>query len=428
MFERTEEVKVMRDPIHGYIHVHYKVIWDCINAREFQRLRRIHQLGGDFQVYHTAEHTRFSHSLGVYEIVRRMVEEIEELSRSLSEYEKCAAMLAGLLHDLGHGPFSHAFEAVSDCHHEQFTQRILLEDSEIHRILSAADVRLPQDVADIIGYRYKNDLLNQLVSGQLDADRMDYLLRDAYFTGTSYGTFDMERILRTIRIQDAHLAVKESGIHSVEDYIMARYHMYWQVYLHPVARSYEIMIALLFERMKTLWKQKPSFFAGLEMFTPFLSGERVAIEALFRLDEAAALYGFALLTQRSDPILRDLAARVLDRRLFAYTQEEADTYAKICPIAKANGYDPQYYVHRDHVTQKPYSPYKGRQGTHVIWIVDEQGTLSELSEKSAIVSALVDAKVKEQQLVYYPAELEPFLTPGADVHTRQSTCRNRAAG
>lgn len=428
MFERTEEVKVMRDPIHGYIHVHYKVIWDCINAREFQRLRRIHQLGGDFQVYHTAEHTRFSHSLGVYEIVRRMVEEIEELSRSLNEYEKCAAMLAGLLHDLGHGPFSHAFEAVSDCHHEQFTQRILLEDSEIHRILSAADVRLPQDVADIIGYRYKNDLLNQLVSGQLDADRMDYLLRDAYFTGTSYGTFDMERILRTIRIQDAHLAVKESGIHSVEDYIMARYHMYWQVYLHPVARSYEIMIALLFERMKTLWKQKPSFFAGLEMFTPFLSGERVAIEALFRLDEAAALYGFALLTQRSDPILRDLAARVLDRRLFAYTQEEADTYAKICPIAKANGYDPQYYVHRDHVTQKPYSPYKGRQGTHVIWIVDEQGTLSELSEKSAIVSALVDAKVKEQQLVYYPAELEPFLTPGADAHTRQSTCRNRAAG
>lgn len=428
MFERTEEVKVMRDPIHGYIHVHYKVIWDCINAREFQRLRRIHQLGGDFQVYHTAEHTRFSHSLGVYEIVRRMVEEIKELSRSLSEYEKCAAMLAGLLHDLGHGPFSHAFEAVSDCHHEQFTQRILLEDSEIHRILSAADVRLPQDVADIIGYRYKNDLLNQLVSGQLDADRMDYLLRDAYFTGTSYGTFDMERILRTIRIQDAHLAVKESGIHSVEDYIMARYHMYWQVYLHPVARSYEIMIALLFERMKTLWKQKPSFFAGLEMFTPFLSGERVAIEALFRLDEAAALYGFALLTQRSDPILRDLAARVLDRRLFAYTQEEADTYAKICPIAKANGYDPQYYVHRDHVTQKPYSPYKGRQGTHVIWIVDEQGTLSELSEKSAIVSALVDAKVKEQQLVYYPAELEPFLTPGADAHTRQSTCRNRAAG
>ncbi len=419
MFERTEEVKVMRDPIHGYIHVHYKVIWDCINAREFQRLRRIHQLGGDFQVYHTAEHTRFSHSLGVYEIVRRMVEEIEELSRSLSEYEKCAAMLAGLLHDLGHGPFSHAFEAVSDCHHEQFTQRILLEDSEIHRILSAADVRLPQDVADIIGYRYKNDLLNQLVSGQLDADRMDYLLRDAYFTGTSYGTFDMERILRTIRIQDAHLAVKESGIHSVEDYIMARYHMYWQVYLHPVARSYEIMIALLFERMKTLWKQKPSFFAGLEMFTPFLSGERVAIEALIRLDEAAALYGFALLTQRSDPILRDLAARVLDRRLFAYTQEEADTYAKICPIAKANGYDPQYYVHRDHVTQKPYSPYKGRQGTHVIWIVDEQGTLSELSEKSAIVSALVDAKVKEQQLVYYPAELEPILTPGADAHTRQ---------
>lgn len=409
MFERTDEVKVMRDPIHGYIHVYYKVVWDCINAREFQRLRRIHQLGGDFQVYHTAEHTRFSHSLGVYEIVRRMVEEIEELSASLSEYEKCAAMLAGLLHDLGHGPFSHAFEAVSDCRHEQFTQRILLEDSEIHRILSNADGQLPQTVADIIGYRYQNDLLNQLVSGQLDADRMDYLLRDAYFTGTSYGTFDMERILRTIRIQDAHLAVKESGIHSVEDYIMARYHMYWQVYLHPVARSYEIMIAMLFARMKTVWKQTPSFFRGLEMFVPFLKEESVGIEALYRLDEAAALYGFSLLTRRWDSILQDLAVRVLNRRLFEYTQDEEAVYEKICQIASQNGYDPRYYVVRDHVTQKPYSPYKGRQGTHVIWIVDERGNLSELSEKSAIVSALVDAKVKEQQLIYYPAELKALL-------------------
>ena len=167
MLTKTSEVKVMRDPIHGYIHVDLQVIWDCINAREFQRLRRIHQLGGDFQVYHTAEHTRFSHSLGVYEIVRRMVSEIPALSASLSPYEKCAVMLAGLLHDIGHGPFSHAFEAVSNCHHELFTQRILLEDSEIHHILASVDKRLPQDVADIIGYRHSNDLLNS--AGQRSA-------------------------------------------------------------------------------------------------------------------------------------------------------------------------------------------------------------------------------------------------------------------
>ena len=256
MLERTPEVKVLRDPIHGYIHIDLKVVWDCLNTREFQRLRRIHQLGGDFQVYHTAEHTRFSHSLGVYEIVRRMVREIPDIAESFSEYEKCTAMLAGLLHDIGHGPFSHAFESGSSCRHETFTQRILLEDSEIHRVLADADPRLPQDIAAIIAYRHPNDLLNQLVSGQLDADRMDYLLRDAYFTGTSYGTFDMERILRTIRVRGRRMAVKESGIHSVEDYIMARYHMYWQVYLHPVARSYETIISMIFRRMK---EQIPDF-------------------------------------------------------------------------------------------------------------------------------------------------------------------------
>ena len=165
MLERTPEVKVLRDPIHGYIHIDLKVVWDCLNTREFQRLRRIHQLGGDFQVYHTAEHTRFSHSLGVYEIVRRMVREIPDIAESFSEYEKCTAMLAGLLHDIGHGPFSHAFESVSSCRHETFTQRILLEDSEIHQVLADADPRLPQDIAAIIAYRHPNDLLNQLVSG-----------------------------------------------------------------------------------------------------------------------------------------------------------------------------------------------------------------------------------------------------------------------
>ena len=118
---KTEETKVLRDPIHGYIHVDLKVVWDCINAKEMQRLRRIHQLGGDFQVYHTAEHSRFSHSLGVYEIVRRMVYEIDQLREVLSDYEKAVVMLAGLLHDIGHGPFSHAFEGISTYKHEEYT-------------------------------------------------------------------------------------------------------------------------------------------------------------------------------------------------------------------------------------------------------------------------------------------------------------------
>ena len=191
MFKKTNELKVMRDPVHGYIHVEYQVIWDCINAKEFQRLRRIHQLGGTYEVYHTAEHSRFAHSLGVYEVTRRMVEEVSGL-KELSEEDKVTVMCAALLHDLGHGPFSHAFESITPVAHEIYTQRVILEDTEIHKILLQVSEDFPEKVASIINYTHPNELLNQIISGQLDADRMDYLLRDAYFTGTSYGNFDLE--------------------------------------------------------------------------------------------------------------------------------------------------------------------------------------------------------------------------------------------
>ena len=344
---KTNETKVLRDPIHGYIHVDLQVIWDCINAKEMQRLRRIHQLGGDFQVYHTAEHSRFSHSLGVYEIVRRMVHEIDQLNEVLSDYEKAVAMLAGLLHDIGHGPFSHAFEGISSYKHEEYTVKIILEDSEIHQILQACDARLPEDVASIIQYRHPKECMNQLVSGQLDADRMDYLLRDAYFTGTSYGKFDLERILRTIRVKNGKIVVKASGIHSVEDYIMARYHMYWQVYLHPVARSYEALITLLFRRMKEVYALHPEYLSDVKMFYPFLCNKDAGIEALYRLDEAAALYGFSELVSCKDEILRDISYRLLNRRLFEYvTLKQPEDLERIRLHVCSLGYDPDYYVYQ----------------------------------------------------------------------------------
>lgn len=393
----------MRDPIHGYIHVNLQVVWDCINAKEMQRLRRIHQLGGDFQVYHTAEHSRFSHSLGVYEIVRRMVEEIYELHSTLSEYEKATVMLAGLLHDIGHGPFSHAFEAISLLKHEEYTKKIILEDSDIHRILVAVDPKLPGDVASIISYTHPNDILNQMVSGQLDADRMDYLLRDAYFTGTSYGNFDLERIIRTIRVVDGKIAVKESGIHSVEDYIMARYHMYWQVYLHPVARSYEGILMVLFQRMKDVYATTPELLREVTMFHPFLKGEPASIEALYRLDEAAAFYGFSLLKDSEDEVLRDLAHRVLDRDLFEYeTVKNENEITLLKKQVKELGYDSAYYVFCDRAVQKVYSPYKMNESGHNIWIVCEQDEIKELSEVSDIVRAVCHTKFKEDKKVYYP--------------------------
>ena len=402
---KTDETKVLRDPIHGYIHVDLQVVWDCINAKEMQRLRRIHQLGGDFQVYHTAEHSRFSHSLGVYEIVRRMVYEIDQLREALSDYEKAVAMLAGLLHDIGHGPFSHAFEGISMYKHEEYTVKIITENSEIHQILAACDARLPEDVASIIQYRHPKECMNQLVSGQLDADRMDYLLRDAYFTGTSYGKFDLERILRTIRVKNGSIVVKASGIHSVEDYIMARYHMYWQVYLHPVARSYETLLSILFRRMKEVFVLHPEYLSDVKMFHPFLCGADAGIDALYRLDESAALYGFSELVSCRDEILRDIAYRLLNRKLFEYvTLKYPEDLKRIQLHVQALGYDPDYYVYQDVVSQKPYSPYKSNESGHNIWVLEESGKVKELSKASDIVRALTRADLKEESKIYFPEE------------------------
>jgi len=406
VFKKTDEQKVMRDPIHGYIHVDDQIIWDCINAKEMQRLRRIHQLGGDFQIYHTAEHSRFAHSLGVYEIVRRMVNEIEELKLRLSDYEKLTVMLAGLLHDIGHGPFSHAFEAVSLTKHEEYTCKIITESSEVHSILARADASLSKDIADIIKGCHRNDLLNQIVSGQLDADRMDYLLRDAYFTGTSYGHFDLERIIRTIRIVDQRMTVKESGIHSVEDYIMARYHMYWQVYLHPVARSYEGLLVLLFRRMKDLYRKDPDELREVGMLIPFLKETPATIDELFLLDEAAAFYGLAVLRNHPDPILKDLTCRILDRNLFEYeTISDEKRIAQLKQLAEAAGYLSDYYIYSDTAAQTLYSPYQRNESGHNIWILGEDQTVKELSTISPLVHAVCHEKLKEDRKVYYPKEI-----------------------
>lgn len=402
VFLKCLEPEVMRDPIHGYIHVAYQVIWDCINAKEFQRLRRIHQLGGSFQIFHTAEHSRFSHSVGVYEIVRRMIEEVKGLKEELSEYEQVTVMLAGLLHDIGHGPYSHVFETISLCSHERFTQRIILENSEINQILTAVHPDLPKDVASIISYTHPNELLNQLVSGQLDADRMDYLLRDAYFTGTSYGHFDLEKVLRAMRIQKHRVVVKESGIYAVENYIMARYHMYWQVYYHPISRSFEAVLTQLFQRMKYLYQQNQTCLSGMELFIPFLKNEEASIEDLFYMDESTAQYGFHLLSKnKEDLILSDLSSRLLNRRLFRFERYQEERIETIKQELKEIGYDVNYYYYFDRAIQKPYQPYRSND-THNIWVSKNDEEIVELSEVSSIVHAIVKADIKENRLLFYP--------------------------
>ena len=401
--KRLDETKVLKDPVHSYIHIYYEVIWNCLDSKEFQRLRRIRQLGGDFQVYPTAEHSRFSHSLGVYEIVRRMVTEVKTLCAELTEYEKVCVMLAGLLHDVGHGPFSHAFEHVTNHSHEEYTAKIILGNTELNSILRAVSKKMPEDIVSIIQHTHENDILNQIVSGQLDADRMDYLLRDSYFTATSYGQFDLERILRTMRVRKTSegrkvIVVKHTGIHSVEDYIMARYQMYWQVYYHPVARSYEAVFIQLFNRLKDIFKDNKDYFEDMKVLIPFLEKAEVSEEEYFRLDENSLLYYCALIQDKDDVIAADLAKRLQNRKLFEYVDYNEENLAQIQNMLRENGYDEQYYLRIENIEASVYSPYKGRK----ILIEKLDGQIVTLEKASTIVESITKGQTKKEGTIFFP--------------------------
>lgn len=404
MFVSLPEVKVMRDPIHEYIHIDKQIIWDCINSSEFQRLRRIHQLGPAMYVYHTAEHSRFSHSLGVYEITRRMINEVKGISQ-MDEFDQISLLCAALLHDIGHGPFSHSFEQLSGISHESFTIQIIQSNSKLHEILSDAHPELPQAIIDIILHTHSNPLLSQIISGQLDADRMDYLLRDAYFSGTSYGKFDLERLLRTMRVVDEKLVVKLSGVHSIEDYIMARYHMYWQVYYHPVSRSFEAILSAFFKRLRFLYHQNTENLADLLEFTPFLNNQPISNQDFLEMDEATFIVAVKKAQQHQDMILKDFARRILQRDLFGFDdmRDEAHANQMLNRIEKA-GYDPDYYFAKGSASQTPYHPYHFKQQS-IIWIINEDNQLMELSEASVIVKAITQGKEKEDIKMFFPKEL-----------------------
>ena len=402
-FKKLSETKVLKDPVHSYIHINYEVVWNCLDSKEFQRLRRIRQLGGDFQVYPTAEHSRFSHSLGVYEIVRRMVTEIKSLSVELSEYDKICVMLAGLLHDVGHGPFSHAFEHVTKHSHEDYTAKIILGETELNQVLAEVSPRLPEDIVSIIEHNHPNDILNQIISGQLDADRMDYLLRDSYFSATSYGQFDLERILRTMRVRKIDenkkaLVVKYTGIHSVEDYIMARYQMYWQVYYHPVARSYEAVFIQLFNRLKDIFKENKEYFSDMKVLIPFLEKSVVSVEEYFKLDENSLLYCCSLIQDKDDEIAADLAQRLQNRRLFEYVDYSEENLAQIKNMLKEQNLDEKYYLRVENVEASVYSPYKGRK----ILIEQLDGKIVALEKASTIVESITKGETKREGTIFYP--------------------------
>lgn len=421
MNSRIIPEKVFRDPVHDYIHIQDRLILDLINTREFQRLRRIKQLGASSFTFHGAEHSRFGHSLGVYEITRQIVNKFEQLYPSQEANdglwdtsERLVALSAALLHDIGHGPFSHAFEGIFQTDHEQLTQRIILSEStEINQVLRTIHPDFPQRVASVINKTYPNQQVVQLISSQLDADRMDYLLRDAYYAGVSYGTFDLTRILRVMRPYKRQIIFDFSGMHAIEHYIISRYQMYMQIYFHAVSRGMESILKSLFSRAKYCYTTKPEAMkTQVPLLTPFLDGSWQLADYL-RLDDHVMSAYFNQWIDDNDAILADLAQRFLGRKpfksLLIQNEEGKQLHIALQQELVKHGFDPQYYLFENTSSDLPYDYYRANKPSKrtQIELLTKMEQKVELSQVSPLIEALTGI-IRGDKRLYFPKEILTF--------------------
>ena len=310
--------RIYRDPVHNIIRLRTdtdegELMMRLIDTPEFQRLRRIKQLGLGLYTYQGAEHSRFTHSLGAFHLMSRVLDRLAE-KHDLDSQDRAAARAAALLHDVGHGSFSHVMEKVLGFHHEQCTVDVVLsEETEIGQLLSGYSSSLPHKVAAIIEGNFQPAALAQLVSSQLDVDRMDYLLRDSLMTGAKYGIYDLEWIINALAIDEDNdrIYVAARGLYAVEEYLQARYYMFRQVYFHRTLRSAEAVLKSILRRALTLLQAGESvWYAPDTAFEKVLRRRSLSITEHLEVDDSDVLFHVKQWQRSSDPILADLSPAV----------------------------------------------------------------------------------------------------------------------
>ena len=403
--------KIINDPIYGFITIPGEIIFDLIEHKYFQRLRRIKQLGLTNLVYPGALHTRFHHAMGAMYLMGEAIEVLRFKGVEISKEEEQAATIAILLHDIGHGPFSHALETsiVHGVNHEDISELFM------DRLNKEFDGKLSLAIT-IFRDQYKKKFLHQLVSSQLDVDRLDYLRRDSFYTGVSEGIVSSERIIKMMTVVNNQLVIEAKGIYSIEKFIVARRLMYWQVYLHKTVISAENLLVNILRCAKELAVNGVSLFC-----TPALheflynkytkqdfNKNSVVLDTFAELDDTDVMTSVKVWAKHSNPVLSNLCERLLNRRLFhVELQNQVFTEASIKALRlkaikqyNISEKDSNYFIFSGIVANNAYRTDKIR-----INILFKDGSVEDIAEASDQLNINVLSKTVKKHYLCYPKEL-----------------------
>ena len=399
------KLKIINDPIYGFIHIPSTLVFDIIEHPYFQRLRRINQMALSYLVFPGAKHTRFEHVLGCVFLMQKTVEMLRFKGIQISDKEAEGLYIAILLHDIGHGPFSHAMEhsIVEGISHEEISLRFM---QELNKVFNG---KLETAIAMFQG-TYPRKFMHQLISSQLDMDRADYLKRDSFYTGVAEGNINSERLISMLNVRNDELVVEEKGLYSVEKFLVARRLMYWQVYLHKTSVAAEQILIRLLNRAKELVQQGQkltmstalAFFVKNKISKDSFSQE--VLEMFARLDDTDIISAMKEWQFYPDAVLSKLSKMLLNRdlpkikvRLNDFEEQKIKRLQKLSLAKGIDEKDMKYFVFIGVMTNRAYNPEK-----EIIKILTKNGRVVELSKTSEAINLEPLSQVTERYYICYP--------------------------
>jgi len=400
--------KLFNDPVYGFVSIAYETVFDLIEHPYFQRLRNIKQLGLTHLVYPGALHTRFHHALGAMHLMGIALETLKNKGVAITDEEAEAVTIAILLHDIGHGPFSHALESciVPGVQHEALSVLIM------HRLNKTFNGKLSLAIA-IFENKYEKKFLHQLVSSQLDMDRLDYLNRDSFYTGVSEGVIGFDRILKMLHVVNDELVVEEKGIYSIEKFLISRRLMYWQVYLHKTVIAAEQLLVKIFQRAKAIANKgvplfaSPSFNLLLanKISTEAFYENELYLDAFMKLDDSDLFSAIKVWAEHEDPILAKLCKLLIDRKLFtiemqneAFTPKSIQAHKDKLTISfPLTSEEQDYFIFSGKITNNAYNMEVGK-----INILTKSKGLIDIADASDNLNLSALSKTVEKYFICYP--------------------------